>query len=156
MLPLLAGALILSVLQPQAAAKTEAPSGWTQLQSDSDTRFFFPRAGDRSTFVAIFPTQDIDGTLERTLSATWHKAIGNERVVDAQEKSAVTSDGAPALMEIVATVDAANTGIYRVFIVKQYGTRVASGELRSDDPAKMQNVGDEALRMLENMRVVTQ
>lgn len=153
MLPVLVSVLTLAVLQPQPAAQTDAPSGWTEIQDDANTQFYFPRANDRNTFVAIFPTQDANGSLDRTFSATWHRTIGNEHIVDAQQKQIPSADGTPALLEIVATLDGQSRSIYRIFIAKQYGTRVVSGEFRSDDPDKMKSVGDDALRMLENMRV---
>jgi hypothetical protein len=152
-LPVLVSALTISLLHPQPAPQTETPFGWTEIQDDRNTQFFFPHADDRNTFVAIFPTQDANGSLERALSTTWHRTIGNERIVDAQQKTTASADGAPALLEIVATVDDANRAIYRIFIAKQYGTRIVSGEFRSDDPDKMKSIGNEALRMLENIRV---
>jgi hypothetical protein len=142
-----------AVSAPSPTTQIRPLPGWTQLDDGANTRFFFPRIDDSATFVAIFPTQSLDGTLAQTLSASWHRAIGRERLVDAQQKSVPVSDGAPALLEIVATVDANNRGIYRVFVVKQYGERVVSGELRSNDPQKMKSVGDDALRILESMSV---
>jgi hypothetical protein len=130
-----------------------APSGWTTLQDGANTQFFFPRQDDRSTFVAIFPQQKMSGTLQRTLTTLWHRTIGAERVVDAEEKSIPSADGAPALLEIIATVDGANRGVYRIFMVKQYGDRIVSGEFRSDDPDKMKGIGDAALQMLRTMSV---
>src|SRR5690242_19531957 len=104
----------------QPATEVQAPTTWSVLQDTAGSdRFFFPRATDRGTFVAIFPTTRLDGTLSSALSSVWHKTIGSETVVDTQERSIVTADGAPALLEIVATVDGANRGIYRVFVVKQ-------------------------------------
>ena len=142
-----------AVSAPSPATQIRPVPGWIQLDDGANTRFFFPRIEDSATFVAIFPTQTLDGTLEHTLSASWHRAIGNEHLVDAQEKSVPGTDGAPALIEIVATMDANNRGVYRVFVVKQYGERVVSGELRSNDPEKMKSVGDEALRILESMSI---
>jgi hypothetical protein len=143
----------LALVSPLPTTQAHSPDGWTALQSDGNTQFFFPHDSDRSTFVAIFPTQESHDTLPHALSALWHKTIGKERVVDAEQKHIASADGAPALLEIVATVDAANNPIYRVFVVKQYGSQIASGEFRSDDPEKMQNVGDAALQMLQGMSV---
>lgn len=142
-----------AVSTPNQTTQIRPLPGWTQIDDGRDTRFFFPRIEDSTTFVAVFPEQNLDGTLERTLSASWHRAVGNERIVDAQQKTVPTSDGAPALIEVVATLDQNNSGIYRVFVVKQYGNHVVSGELRSNDPAKMKSIGDDALRMLDSMRV---
>jgi hypothetical protein len=151
----LVSALTLAVVSPVMlpVTQTHSPSGWSTLQSDGNTRFFFPDGNDRSTFVAIFPTQENHDTLAHALSALWHKTIGNEQLVDAEQKQIVSADGAPALLEIVATIDAANRAVYRVFVVKQYGSEIASGEFRSDDPQKMKVSGDEALEMLQSMSV---
>jgi hypothetical protein len=113
------------------ATEAHSPSGWTALRDDANTQFFFPH----------------------TLAALWHKTIGNEHLVDAEQKQLVTADGAPALLEIVASVDEANRAIYRVFVVKQYGSEIASGEFRSNDPEKMKALGDAALTMLETMSI---
>jgi hypothetical protein len=147
----LVASLTLALLAPQPAAQAQAPSGWASLQDDRNDRFFFPQGADHSTFVAIFPSRPLDRTLEQTLSNVWHATIGTERLVDAQQKRTLSPDGAPALLELVATVDGANRGIYRVFMVKQYGPRIVSGEFRSDDPDKMKDVGDAAMRMLQGM-----
>jgi hypothetical protein len=135
------------------ATEAHSPSGWTALRDDANTQFFFPHVNDSSTFVAIFPTVQSTGTLPHTLAALWHKTIGNEHLVDAEQKQLVTADGAPALLEIVASVDEANRAIYRVFVVKQYGSEIASGEFRSNDPEKMKALGDAALTMLETMSI---
>lgn len=147
----LVAATALSLLAPEPPAQPQVPAGWSTLQDDRNDRFFFPHTGDRSTFVAFFPAQPIEGTLQQSLSSLWHTAIGSERIVDAQQRQSASPDGAPELLEIVATVDAEGQGVYRVFIIKQYGTRIVSGEFRSDDPAKMNTVGDAALRMLQGM-----
>lgn len=144
-------ALALGLLSPEPAAQAQAPSGWASLQDDRNDRFFFPRSGDHSTFVALFPSQPLEGTLAQTLSKVWRATIGAEHVVDAQQQQTIAPDGAPALLELIATVDGTNRGIYRVFVVKQYGGRIVSGEFRSDDPDKMKDSGDEALRMLQGM-----
>lgn len=153
----LVSALTLAVVSPVMlpATQTHSPSGWATLQSDGNTQFFFPDQNDRSTFVAIFPTQENRDTLAHALSTLWHKTIGNEQLVDAEQKPISTADGAPALLEVVATIDSANRAIYRVFVVKQFGSEIASGEFRSDDPQKMKVSGDEALQMLQSMSVTT-
>ncbi len=151
---LLVSVLTLGLVSPLPMTQAQSPSGWTALQDDANTQFFFPRQNDSSTFVAIFPTEQSRDTLAHALSSLWHRTIGKERLVDAEQRDIVSADGAPALLEIVATVDAANRAIYRIFVVKQYGSEIASGEFRSDDPAKMKNVGDAALQMLQTMSLV--
>lgn len=145
--------LTLAALVSALTVGLVAPTGWSTLKDGANTQFFFPHQNDRTTFVAIFPAQALDGTLEHALANVWHKTVGAERVVDAEQKHIVSADGAPALLEIVATVDGANRGIYRIFVVKQYGERIVSGEFRSDDPDKMKTVGDAALQMLQNMSI---
>lgn len=102
-------------------------------------------------FEAIFPTQSLDGTLEQTASEIWHAAIGNERVVDSKLTRIRVSDGVPACEIVVATLDAQNQGVYRVFVVKQYGENVASGEVRFNDIDRFQAIGQPAVASLENM-----
>ena len=158
MFPLVAlvSALTLALVSPPPTTQAQSPSGWTSLQDDANTQFFFPHPNDSSTFVAIFPTEQSSNTLAQALSSLWHRTIGKERLVDAEQRHIVSADGAPALLEIVATVDAANRSIYRIFVAKQYGTTIASGEFRSDDPEKMKNVGNAALQMLQSMSVTQQ
>lgn len=104
-----------------------------------------------NVYEAIFPTQKLEGTLEQTAGALWRRLIGTERLVDSKTRRISAPGGAPAYEVLVATVDAQNRGIYRVFVFKQYERSVAVGELRFDDLDRMKAIGEPAVASLENM-----
>jgi hypothetical protein len=110
-----------------------------------------PGADTMSVYETIFPTQTVNGTLEKTASAIWHRAIGLERLVDSKAKRIAVSDGTAACEVLVATLDAQNRGVYRIFIFKQYGQIVVAGELRFDDIDRFKAIGEPAVASLENM-----
>lgn len=129
-----------------------APPGWSAREGDSGSQYFLPPgATDMNVYEAVFPTQLMNGTLENTASAIWHTVVGTEHIVDAKGKSLRGSDGAPAYEVLVATLDAQNSGVYRVFIVKQYGRNVAAGELRFNDVDRIQSIGKPAINSLLGM-----
>jgi len=143
--PSLAGAA-----SPRPIADT--PAGWSSREGPGGLEFFVPPgAANMDVYEAIFPTQSMNGTLEQTASTIWHAIVGDEHVVDAKTKRVRVTDGAPAYEVIVATLDAQNRGVYRVFIVKQYGENVAAGELRFNDVDRIQAIGKPAVVSLENM-----
>lgn len=146
--PLLAGA---SSQNPAAAV----PPGWTQQTGKSSGSEYFlpPGATNMSIYEAIFPTQVLDGTLEDTAKVIWRAVVGSERVVDTKGNRITVSDGAPAYEVLVASIDAQNRGVYRIFVVKQYGQHIAAGELRFDDVDRIQAIGKPAIASLENMSV---
>ncbi len=130
----------------------DVPSGWTQREGPDGLEVFLPPgATNMDVYEAIFPTQTLNGTLEETASAIWHAMVRGERIVDAKSKSIRVSDGAPAYETIVATIDSKNQGIYRVFVIKQYGRNVAAGELRFNDVDRIEAIGKSAVASLENM-----
>lgn len=146
--PLLASA---SSHNPTAAA----PPGWTQhIGKSSGSEYFLPPgATNMNVYEAVFPTQTLSGTLEDTANAIWRAVVGSERVVDTKGKRITVSDGAPAYEVLVASIDSQNKGVYRVFVVKQYGEHVAAGELRFDDVDRIEAIGKPAFASLENMSV---
>jgi hypothetical protein len=131
-----------------------APPGWTAGQAPAAIRVFLPPDTARAqTYEAVLPPQPLSGSLEQTASVIWHALVGNERIVDAKGQYIRVPDGATAYEVLVATIDANDKGIYRIFILKQYGDRVAAGELRSDDVERVKAVGKAALASLEAMRI---
>ena len=129
-----------------------APPGWSEREGNSGSQYFLPPgASDMSVYEAIFPTQQLSGTLEQTASAIWHVVIGRERLVDFKGKQIHGNDGAPAYEVLVATIDAQNQGVYRVFITKQYGQSVAAGELRFNDLDRIKDIGKTAISSLLDM-----
>jgi hypothetical protein len=54
----------------------------------------------------------------------------------------------PAYEVLVATIDAQNQGVYRVFSAKQYGRNVAAGELRFNDVDCIKDIGKPAIASL--------
>ena len=129
-----------------------APPGWT-AEPASAVQVFVPPQGTGQTYEAVLPPQPLSGSLEHTASVIWRGIVGDERVVDSKGEYIRAADGAPTYEVLVATIDASNRGLYRIFIVKQYGAQVAAGELRSDDVARVQAVGEAALASLEGMRI---
>ena len=130
----------------------DTPAGWSPREGPAGLEFFVPPgAANMDVYEAIFPTQSMNGTLEQTASTIWHAIVGNEHVVDAKTKRVRVMDGAPTYEVIVASLDAQNRGIYRVFIVKQYGENVAAGELRFNDVDRIKAIGKPAVVSLENM-----
>lgn len=138
------------VQRPNAAA----PSGWSAHDGPGGLQYFIPPgATNMDAYEAVFPTQRMNGSIEDTASGIWHAIVGDERVVDSKAKAIRVADGAPAYEVLVATVDRRNQAIYRVFIVKQFGQRVAAGELRFTDVDGFKNIGGSAFASLENMSV---
>lgn len=129
------------------------PAGWTE-RSTAQTQYYVPNgdatAGD--TYEAVFPVLGLDGSLQQTADEIWHEMIGRERLVDSKSTAITAQDGAPAYEILVATLDAKNRGVYRVFVVKQYGNAVAAGELRFTDIDRMKAIGKPALDSLLEMR----
>jgi hypothetical protein len=131
-----------------------APPGWTAQRASAAVQVFIPPKGTGAqTYEAILPPQPLRGSLEQTATVIWHALVGNERIVDAKGEYIRVPDGAAAYEVLVATIDASNKGIYRIFIVKQFGSQVAAGELYSDSVARVQAVGEPALASLEAMRI---
>lgn len=154
-LALIAGAI--SAFPQFAGADTQrpnadAPPGWTARDGHGGSEYFFPPgAASMDVYEAIFPTQKLSGSLEDTAGTLWHSVIGSEHLVDSKAKRISVSDGAPAYQVLVATVNANNQGVYRVFIFKQYGENVAVGELRFDDVDRIKAIGQPAIASLEHM-----
>lgn len=154
-LALIAGAV--SAFPHRAAAdetrpSVNAPPGWTARDGRGGSEYFLPPgATTMDVYEAIFPTQDLSGTLQDTASSLWHSVIANEKFVDAKSKAIQVDDGAPAFEVLVATVNAQNQGVYRVFVFKQYGQKVAVGELRFNDVDRIKSIGKAAVASLENM-----
>jgi hypothetical protein len=145
-LPSIAGA---TGAQPPSA---DAPPGWSSHEAPGGLHYFMPPgATNMDVYEAIFPAQSLNGTLEQTAAGIWHAIVGEERVVDSKAKRIRVSDGAPTDEVIVASVDARNEGVYRVFVVKQYGQSVAAGELRFDSVDRIKSIGKPAFDSLENM-----
>jgi hypothetical protein len=130
-----------------------APPGWSSRASETGGTLYFvpPGAANMDVYEAIFPTQLLNGSLEETATGIWRTAIGAERVVDSQGKRIRVSDGAPAYEVLVATLNTRNEGVYRVFVVKQFGQNVAAGELRFNDVDRIKAIGKPAVASLENM-----
>jgi hypothetical protein len=129
-----------------------APPGWSEREGNSGSQYFLPPgASDMSVYEAIFPTQHLNGTLEQTASEIWRAVIGREHLVDSKAKPVRGADGSPAYEVLVATVDAQNQGVYRIFVVKQYGQNVAAGELRFNDVDSIKTIGKPAIASLLNM-----
>jgi hypothetical protein len=130
----------------------DAPSGWSTHNGPDGLQYFVPPgATNMDVYEAVFPTQPVNGTLEESAGAIWHAIVGDERVVDSKAQRIRVRDGAPTYEVLVATVDSQNHGVYRVFIVKQYGENVAAGELRFTDPEKFAKIGGSAFASLEGM-----
>jgi hypothetical protein len=129
-----------------------APAGWSMREGTSGLQYFLPPgATGNDVYEAIFPTRPLNGTLEDTASALWHAAIGGEKLVDSKGTRVSVSDGAPTYEVLVATIDSQNQGVYRVFIVKQYGKDVAAGELRFNDVDRIKAIGKPAVASLLRM-----
>lgn len=130
----------------------DAPPGWTARNGRGGSEYFLPPgATTMDVYEAIFPTQTLDGTLEKTAGTLWHSMIGNERFVDSKTTRVRADDGAPAYQVVVATVDGQNRGIYRVFVFKQYGSSIAAGELHFNDVDTIKAIGRPALNSLYAM-----
>lgn len=150
-LALIAGAVFASPARAsQAGAQpyVAAPPGWTQQRSAQTQYFLPPGASNGSVYEAVFPMLTLDGSLEQTASEIWHKMIGGEQLVDSKSKTLTADDGSRAYETLVATLDQAHHGVYRVFVVKQYGDAVAAGELRFDDVDRIKAIGKPALDSL--------
>lgn len=102
-------------------------------------------------YEAIFPAQKLTGSFEDSAGALWRSTIAGERLVDSKTKRITVSDGVPAYEVLVATVNAQNQGVYRVFVFKQYAQTLAAGELRFDDVDRIKSIGRPAVSSLENM-----
>ncbi len=132
----------------------DAPAGWSAHDGAGGLHYFTPPGGsDSDVYEAVFPTQKMNGTLEQTAAGIWRAIVGNERIVDTKSKAISVRDGAPAYEVIVASLDARNLSVYRVFIVKQYGRSVAAGELRFTDVQRIADIGEAAFASLEGMSV---
>lgn len=155
-LAMMAGAVVASAQFATAAGSqrpnVDTPAGWSAHDGNGGSEYFSP-PGENATALreTIFPTQRLSGSLEETAEPLWRDAIANERVVDVKFSRITVTDGVPAYRVIVATVNAQNQGVYRVFVFKQYGQNVAAGELRFSDIGKIQAIGKPALDSLENM-----
>lgn len=154
-LALTAGAI--SAFSSSAGAAPErptasVPSGWTTRDGPGGLEVFLPPgASSMETYEAIFPTQSMSGTLKDTATRISRAIVGDEHLVDAKGRFIRVNDGAPAYELLVASVDAHNRGVYRIFVVKQYGRSVAAGELRFDDVDSIKAIGKPAVASLENM-----
>jgi hypothetical protein len=134
-----------------AAPSAQPPPGWTAHERDGLQYFLPPGATNLDVYEAVFPAQPLSGTFEQTASAIWHAIVGSEHVVDSKTKPVRVTDGAPAYEILVASIDAHNNGVYRIFVVKQYGQNVAAGELRFNDVDRIRSIGRPAVVSLENM-----
>ncbi|HLI95481.1 MAG TPA: hypothetical protein VKT72_05250 [Candidatus Baltobacteraceae bacterium] len=130
----------------------DTPPGWSAHDGPEGLRYFVPPgATNMDVYEAVFPRQQLSGTLEETTSGIWHGIVGSERIVDSKTTRINVNDGAPAYEVAVASVDSQNRAVYRVFIVKLYGRTVAAGELRFNDVDHMKSIGEPAYASLENM-----
>jgi hypothetical protein len=155
-LALLAGAVSIvpsiAVAADTQRPSADTPSGWSAHAGPGGLQYFVPPgATNMDTYEAVFPTQSLTGTLQQTAAAISGAIVGDERVIDTKAKEIRVGDGAPTCEVIVASVDAKNQGIYRVFVVKQYGANVAAGELRFTDVDRIKSIGEGAFASLENM-----
>lgn len=130
----------------------DAPPGWTTRDGGAGSEFFLPPgATTLDVYEAIFPGRKLNGSLEDMAAAFWRRTIAGERLVDSKSKRITVSDGVPAYEVLVATVNAQNQGVYRVFVFKQYGRTLAAGELRFNSVDVIKAIGQPAVASLENM-----
>lgn len=132
------------------------PAGWSAHRSGGLQYFLPPGDSSSDVYEAIFPTQSIHGSLQQTAGEIWQAIVGPERIVDTKTTEIRVSDGVPACEVLVASIDARNQSVYRVFVVKQYGDRVAAGELHFGSVERIKAIGQPALASLENMSAAAQ